>query len=59
MIDLSTIDGMRASMMDVIPGDIIYIEPTRKIVTEGARDFMTVFAIFVNAITLIVLIQNL
>lgn len=59
LIDISTIEGMRTSMMDALPGDIIYIEPTRKVVTEGARDFMTVFAIFVNAITLIVLIQNL
>ncbi len=58
-IDLSTIEGMRTSMMDALPGDIIYVEPTRKIVTEGARDFMTVFAIFVNAITLIVLIDKL
>ena len=59
LIDLSTIQGTRTSMMDAMPGDIIYIEPTRKIVTEGARDFMTVFAIFVNALTLIVLIQNI
>jgi len=59
MIDLSTIQGMRTSMMDAMPGDIVYIEPTRKVVTEGARDFMAVFAIFVNAITLIVLIDKL
>jgi polysaccharide export outer membrane protein len=59
LIDLSTVKGTRMSMMDALPGDILYIEPTRKIVTEAARDFMTVFAIFVNAITLIVLVQNL
>lgn len=59
LIDLSTVEGMRTSMMDALPDDILYIEPTRKVVTEGARDFMTVFAIFVNAITLIALIISI
>jgi len=59
LIDLSTIKGTRTSMMDAMPGDIIYIEPKVKIVTEGARDFMTVFAILVNTVTLVALIINL
>ena len=59
LIDLSTIEGTKASMMDAMPGDILYIEPTRKIVSEAARDFMTVFAIFVNAITLVALIISI
>lgn len=59
LIDLSTIHGMRMSMMDALPGDIIYIEPMRKIATEAARDFMTIFSIFVNAVTLAVLIYTL
>ena len=59
LIDLSTVAGMRTSMMNALPGDIIYIEPTRKILTEGARDFMTLFAIVVNAITLYYLIVNI
>jgi polysaccharide export outer membrane protein len=59
LIDLSTVAGMRTSMMNALPGDIIYIEPTRKILTEGARDFMTIFAIVVNAITLYYLIVNI
>ena len=59
VIDLSTIAGVRASMMNALPGDIIYVEPNRKIVTEGAKDFMTVFAILVNAITLVALIVSL
>ena len=59
LIDLSTIEGTRKSMMDAMPGDILYIEPTRKIVSEASRDFMTVFAIFVNAITLIALIVSI
>ena len=59
LIDLSTVAGMRSSMMNALPGDIIYIEPTRKIVTEGAKHFMTIFAIVVNTITLYYLIVNI
>ncbi len=58
LIDLSTIAGMRSSMMDAMPGDIIYIEPRVKVVTEGAKDFLTVFSIFVSALTLYFLAVN-
>ena len=56
LIDLSTITGMKSSMMDALPGDIIYIEPHRKIATEATKDFMTYFSIIVNAITLVTLV---
>ena len=59
LIDLSTIDGMVKSQTEVLPGDIIYIEPNRRIVTEGARDFMTVFSILISSVTLVALIINL
>jgi len=58
-IDLSTVDGMRASMMHAMPGDIVYIEPKVKLVTEGARDFMAVFSILVNTVALVALVVNL
>lgn len=59
LIDLSTIEGMRTSMMDAMPGDIIYIEPRVKVVTEGTKDFMAVFSILVSTLTLAVLIVSL
>ena len=59
LIDLSTIDGMVKSQTEVQPGDIVYIEPNRKIVTEGARDFMTVFSILISSVTLVALIIGL
>ena len=59
LIDLTTIEGMKKSMTEARPGDIIYIEPKVKIVTESARDFMTIFSIFVNTVTLAALIINL
>ncbi len=59
LIDLSTIAGMRTSMMDALPGDIIYIEPKVKVLTQWTRDFLTVFSIFVSALTLYALVENL
>jgi polysaccharide biosynthesis/export protein len=59
LIDLSTIEGTRMSMTSALPGDIIYVEPTRKIVTEGINDFMTVFSILISTLTLIVLIESI
>lgn len=59
MIDLSTIAGMRTSMMNAMPGDIIYIEPRVKVVTEGTKDFMALFSILVSTLTLAALIVSL
>ncbi|MCK5369605.1 MAG: polysaccharide biosynthesis/export family protein [Cyclobacteriaceae bacterium] len=59
LINLSTIEGMRTSMMDAMPGDIIYIEPKVKIVTEATRDFLTIFSLIASTLTLYVLITNL
>ena len=58
LVDLSTIYGMRQAMLDVRPGDIVYIEPTRKIVTEALRDLAVVMASVTSLLTLIVLINN-
>jgi len=59
LLDLSTINGMKASMMDALPGDIVYIEPHKKAGTEAARDFMTYFSLLTSTITLIVLLNSL
>ena len=59
VIDLSTIEGMRTSMMNALPGDIIYIEPRVKVVTEGTKDFMAVFSILVSTLTLAALIISI
>ncbi|MDZ7608700.1 MAG: polysaccharide biosynthesis/export family protein [Cyclobacteriaceae bacterium] len=59
LIDLSTIEGMRTSMTSALPGDIVYIEPNRKIVTEGMNDFMTIFSVLISTLTLVTLIVSL
>ncbi len=59
MIDLSTLEGMRKSHLSVKPGDVIYIEPTRKVFTESAQDIMLLMSFVVNTVSLIVLINKL
>lgn len=59
MVDLSTISGMRASMLQVEPGDIIYIEPWRRVWVESLRDLTPVLSLVSSVITLALVIQNL
>jgi polysaccharide export outer membrane protein len=59
LIDLSTINGMKSAMTDALPGDILYVEPTRKIAAEAARDVLPYISIITSALTLVVLISSL
>lgn len=54
LVDLSTIEGIKSGNMIIQPGDIIYIEPTRKPFTEGIRDLSPIFSIVMSLTTLIV-----
>lgn len=58
-VDLSTIDGMRATIVDIEPGDIIYIEPWRRPWLESISDVAPVLSLTSSVLTLIVVIQNL
>jgi polysaccharide export outer membrane protein len=55
LVDLSTIDGVKSGNMIVQPGDIVYIEPTRKPFTEGIRDFAPIFSIIMSLTTVVVI----
>jgi len=56
IIDLSTVEGMKNSLIPVEPGDIIYIEPVRRPFTESVKDLSPVIAIITSTIALIILI---
>ncbi|MBR08057.1 MAG: polysaccharide export protein EpsE [Rickettsiales bacterium] len=58
MIDLSTISGMRSTVIGVQPGDIIYVEPWRRPWLEGLRDVSSIIGITTGVLTLIFFIQN-
>ena len=58
-IDLSTISGMQRSNMEVMPLDVIYIDPWRRPWLESIRDISPLLSIISSAITLALVIQNL
>jgi len=59
LVDLSTIKGMAQSIIPVEPGDVVYVEPHRKIVSETLRDFTLVLATITSVVSTVLLIQNL
>jgi polysaccharide export outer membrane protein len=54
VLDLSTIEGIKQGNMIVQPGDIIYVEPTRRPFAEGARDLAPVLSLVISLATLVV-----
>jgi polysaccharide export outer membrane protein len=59
IVDLSTIEGFKAGNLLIQPGDIIYVEPIRRPVSEGLRDYGALFSILVSLTTLIVVLRTL
>lgn len=58
-VDLSSIAAMKSSLIQIEPGDVIYIEPWRRPWLESFRDFSPILGLTTSALTLIVVIQNL
>lgn len=58
-IDLTTIDAMKMSIMEVEAGDIIYVEPWRRPVFSSFRDVTAIMGFTSSIITFIFVIQNL
>ncbi|XOV91990.1 MAG: polysaccharide biosynthesis/export family protein [Bacteroidota bacterium] len=58
-IDLSSVTGMRSSVVAVESEDIIYVEPWRRPWLESLRDVTPILGLTTSVLTLIVVIQNL
>lgn len=56
VVDFSTIDGYKAGNMVMQPGDIVYIEPIRKPISEGLRDYGPLVSVITTLTTLLVVI---
>ncbi len=54
VIDLSTISGMSKTIKQVQPGDIIYVEPVRRPVTESIRDIAPIISVITSTLALVV-----
>lgn len=59
LADLSTLEGVQSARMVVQPGDIIYIEPVSKPVSEALRDYGPVISIITSLTTLLVVVFGL
>lgn len=57
--DLSTIDGYLKNNLAIEPGDIVYVEPIRRPVSEGLRDYGPILSIITSLTTLIIVIIGL
>lgn len=58
LIDLSTIDGVRAAQHKLLPGDIVYIEPIKRIFRETMLDILPSISLAVSLLTLLILINR-
>ncbi len=59
LVDLSTVSGMKASNMNVEPGDVVYVEPWRRPWLETLRDISPALSLVTSVLTLVVVTQNL
>ncbi|MEO9965865.1 MAG: polysaccharide biosynthesis/export family protein [Reichenbachiella sp.] len=58
-VNLATVSGMKQSMLDIEPGDIIYIEPWRRPFFEGTRDIAPILSLLSSTLALVLVLQNL
>ncbi len=54
VLDLSTVEGLKTGNMVVQPGDIVYVEPTRRPFAEGIRDLAPLLSLIISLGTLAV-----
>jgi polysaccharide biosynthesis/export protein len=59
VIDLSTVSGMRSSIVRLEPGDIIYIDPWRRVWIESLRDVSPVLSLVSSVVTLVLVINSI
>jgi polysaccharide biosynthesis/export protein len=57
--DLSTLEGYKRTNMIMQPGDIVYVEPIRRPVSEAVRDYGPVISVITSLTTLIVVLISL
>lgn len=58
LIDLSTIAGMQKAQHKLLPGDIIYIQPIKRVFRETMTDILPIVSLAVSLLTLTLLINR-
>lgn len=59
IINLQTIEGMKQANLRVMPNDIVYVEPIRRVFNESFRDAAPFIGVITNLITILIVVQNL
>lgn len=59
VVDLSTIDGYRKGNMIMQHGDIVYVEPIRRPVSEAVRDYGPLLSLGISISTLVIVLIGL
>jgi len=57
--DLSTMEGYLKNNIAIEPGDIVYVEPVRRPVSEATKDYGPIISIMISLTTLIIVIYGL
>jgi polysaccharide export outer membrane protein len=58
VVDFSTVEGYKSSNMIVEPGDIVYVEPVRRPLSEGVSDYRMLLTMAISAVTLITVLTR-
>lgn len=58
VIDLSTIEGYKSSNLLIQPGDIVYIEPIRRPVSEAFKDYAGIFSVTISLVSLVIVLTK-
>jgi len=58
-IDLTTIEGMKGSIVSIQPGDVIYVEPWRRAWVESLKDVAPILSLITSLLTLTLVVQRL
>ena len=58
VVDLTSIEGMKSSMITINPGDVVYIEPWRRSWLQVLRDVSPIIGVTSSVSTLIFLLVN-
>lgn len=58
LINLNTIEGLRAAQTDMTPGDIVYIEPKRFIFKETITTIVPLVSLTISLVSLIVVFKQ-
>lgn len=58
LVDFSTYDGYLKNNIAIEPGDVVYIEPVRRPLVEGIRDYGVLVSLATSITTLVLVILN-